>query len=140
MLFGQKDVGLSPEEVQRISEAHAARAAKAKEDLGRATSMTCTCGGPLHEDAGWPKRARELAEKAVPRPRHRRRRILKKRLKVWEAKVRLVTAFSRPMLRPGYICGSCGQRSGFYSAIGRNMFKVEPMPPGASSLIEREAS
>lgn len=117
--------------MKRISEAHAARAAKAKDDLGRATGMTCTCGGTLHEDAGGPKRAEALAEQAVPRPRHRKKRILKKRLKAWRAKVRLVVAISRPMLRPGYICGACGQRSGFYSAIGRNMFKVEPMPPGA---------
>lgn len=139
-MLGHKDVGLSAEEVHRISEAHAARAAKAKEDAGRATSMTCTCGGTLHEDAGVVRRARELAEKAVPRPRHRKKRILKKRLKVWEAKVRLVVAVSRPMLRPGYICGSCGQRSGFYSAVGRNLFKVEPMPPGATPIIEREPS
>lgn len=135
--MGHKDVGLSAEDIRCISEAHAAHAAKAKEDAGRATSMTCTCGGTLHEDAGATKRARELAEKAVSRPRHRKRRILKKRLKAWEAKVRLVAAVSRPMLRPGYICGSCGLRSGFYSAIGRNLFKVEPLPSRAAAIYDR---
>jgi hypothetical protein len=139
-MLGHKDVGLRAEDVRRISEAHAARAAKAKEDAGRATSMMCTCGGTLHEDAGVARRARELAEKVVLRPRHRKKRILKKRLRAWEAKVRLVAGVSRSMMLPGYICGTCGQRSGFYSAIGRNLFKVEPLPLGAAPVFFREPS
>lgn len=99
--------------------------------------MKCTCGGTLHEDAGVERRARELAELEVPRPRHRKKRILKKRLKAWAATIGVVQAVSRVMLRPGYICGTCGQRHGFYAAIGRNLIQVEPLPRGAQVLFDR---
>lgn len=131
---------MDAETIRRISEAHAARAAKAKEDLGRATGLKCTCGGVLHDDAGVGRRARELAELGVPRPRHRKKRILKKRMKAWAGTIGVVQAVSRMMLRPGYICGACGQRSGFYAAIGRNLIQVQPMPPGAKPFFEREPS
>ena len=107
---------------------------EAKKDLGRATELRCSCGGPLHEDAGVQRRLVKLAEgSAGPKPRHRKKRILKKRMKVWRLKVVVGLRMYGPLMlrRPGFICGACGERLGWYQAIVRNMFRVEPLPPGA---------
>jgi hypothetical protein len=64
----------------------------------------------------------------------RNRRIARKQIKRWFEKTRparmmnLMLGAMRPM---GFRCASCKQITGFYAAIGRNLFKVEPMPQGA---------
>lgn len=104
---------------------------------GPPTSLTCTCGGVLHERRIPPPKLPGLG----PR-RSRNRRIRKKQLKRWaRTHGRLIMAMhiirqtSRPM---GYRCASCRRHVGFYHAIATNMIKVEPMPPGALPFYDRD--
>lgn len=107
------------------------------EPMGRATELTCTCGGILHERMAPP------IPRLKPGPRQsRNRRIRKKQIKKWaRAHARLIMAMniirqtSRPM---GYRCASCKRHVGFYEAIGRNVIKIEPMPGGALPIYDRD--
>lgn len=111
-----------------------------KKDCGRRTELTCSCGGPLHEDLSQMRHIQQLAQQAVgPRPVHRKKRIRKKLEKRWSHRVRLVMAMTTPILasRPRYVCGSCGSRDTFYRAIARNMFPVQPMVGGAVPYFDK---
>jgi hypothetical protein len=65
----------------------------------------------------------------------------KKQFKTWIETSRpirmlhLVMGAARPM---GYRCASCKRHVGFYQAIGRNCFKIEPLPPGALAIYDRD--
>lgn len=74
-------------------------------------------------------------------PRSRNRRIRKKQLKRWLEENRLMLAvhgFMTAQPRGGYICGTCNRSSGFYQAIARNIFLIEPLPPGALPIYDRD--
>lgn len=103
------------------------------------TLLTCRCGGALQTDYAGAQRAisEAMIRIAGPLLRHRKRRILKKWLKRWEAKARLALLVP-PLARPNFVCEKCKKRDGFYSAIGRNLFPVEPMPPGALPVYDRD--
>ena len=102
---------------------------------GRLGEMTCTCGGRL----------REFHTIIVPEydpPHHRKKRIRKKWRKRWEREnpiLRGVCAMAGLMQRPWYRCEKCGKRDGFYSAVGRNFIKIEPLPDGALPLYDWQA-
>ena len=102
---------------------------------GRVTEMTCTCGGEL----------RDVRRVVVPvyRPRHHRKRRIRKKWRLrWEREnAHRVHAgvMIGLMQMPSYRCEKCGKRDGFYSAAARNIFTVEPLPPGALPIYEREA-
>jgi hypothetical protein len=66
-----------------------------------------------------------------PRPTHKKRRILKKRLKRWARDVatrKQVFAFMAAMQRPTYRCVACNRKEGFYAAMGRNLIVIERLP------------
>lgn len=121
--------------MQAALERHAKLRKEALTQLGRATQLRCTCGGHLHEKVP----AALALEKLLPKPVHRKKRILKKRLRVWQARAMLLQAVAQMGMRSGFICGSCGKREGFYRAIGHNLIQVEPMPP-ALPCYDREPS
>jgi hypothetical protein len=89
--------------------------------------MTCACGGVLQE----------VKTVVVPkyRPRHHRKKRIRKKWKArWErenisrTQISVLVGLMQP---PTYRCEKCGKRDGFYSAVGRNLIKVEPLPEGA---------
>lgn len=94
-----------------------------REIAGRTTELECRCGGLLQE-------IRHVANVPLPpKPTHKKRRILKKRLKRWEREARLreglammMFVMKRPLL---YRCTTCTRSEGFYSAMGRNLFPVQ---------------
>jgi len=105
--------------------------------LGRPTKLHCTCGGLLHERPMEPPPKELLGQP----PRSRNRRIRKKQLKKWRVKaapILMLNAFLRSGPRSGYVCGTCKRYMGFYQAIGRNMFLIEPLPPGALPTYDRD--
>jgi len=98
--------------------------------LGRVTEMTCRCGGKLQE-------SRVVVNVSLPKPTHRKKRILKKLLKKWEKDsklTRLMSSFVGLMRKPTYKCTVCDKHEGFYSAMGRNLFPVQSMDSPKSLL------
>lgn len=94
---------------------------------GRLTDMKCDCGGPLREFRAF------VRSNAQP-PYHRKKRIRKKWRKEWEQSQRYTHALSNLMSlmrKPYFRCESCESHHGFYQAVGRNIFQVEPfsLPP-----------
>lgn len=119
------------------------------ERLGEATDMKCSCGGVLHrESQAWAQRLRmSLAEAATPNkpPGHRKNRIRKKLRQRYERKRRVFIAWGAAIMAPisrpfggTYYCASCGKRDGGYAFIARRMFTVEPMPPGALPIYDKD--
>jgi len=104
---------------------------------GRATKLTCSCGGVLHEHATAPP------PKILPGPRRsRNRRIRKKQFKKWARTtgrallyIHMAITAMRPM---SYRCTSCKRHVGFYQAVAQNIFRVEPMPMGALPIYDRD--
>jgi len=97
---------------------------------GRETEMTCPCGGVLQE-------VRFIHEPAGP-PWHRKKRIRKKWRKCWEKEVYprvMASAILMTVRPPSYRCTSCGRSEGLYSAVGRNLIKVEPLPEDARQRL-----
>lgn len=125
-------------------------------EKGRETGMECRCGGPLHEVVPDANRLSRLTDRVVgeaPERRsfgfalgrgRRRRRVtwVDRRLAADHAMKRRVARLAVGLLQVGtrrpYVCGRCNRAEGFYSAIGRNMFKVQPMPPGAMPIYDRD--
>jgi hypothetical protein len=109
-------------------------------------TLKCRCGGELEAQRRvLPVALQERLERELrgTPPRHRKSRIRKKLYKRWVAeKEQLVLFARRTMLMvgamgpPSYQCTVCGMREGFYGAMGRNMFVVEPMPPGAQVIYD----
>ena len=111
--------------------------------LGPATSLKCFCGGILHKDVeGLRKRAEETSAALASRtrPRHRKKRILKKRIKAWQTRMRVLNCVTMLVAgcHPTFVCAKCSRREGFYGAIGRNLIQVEPMPSGALPIYDRD--
>ena len=106
-----------------------------REVPGDLTGLTCSCGGLLRE-------VRRLADIPLPpKPTHKKRRILKKRMKEWEQTVEACTRVARWMFatqRPMYRCEVCGRKGGFYSTMARNLFPLQRMPDGAAAIYMRE--
>jgi len=101
----------------------------------RPTELQCSCGerAPMEE-------VRHLYVPKSP-PRHRKKRINKKWRKRWEkenAAKFLAASMLGLMRRPVYRCTKCGRNEGFYSAVGRNLIQVEPLPEGALPLYDKE--
>ena len=107
---------------------------KTVEVPGRITEMSCTCGGKL----------RDITTLVVPtyRPRYQRKKRIRKKWKArWEKENRArvhVGVMVGLMQRPSFRCETCGRRDGFYSAMGRNMIMVEPLPERARPIWDRE--
>jgi len=101
---------------------------------GRVTEMTCACGGNL----------RDVRTLVVPtyRPRHQRKKRIRKKWKArWEKENRVriqASVMMGLMQRPSFRCEKCGRKEGFYSAAGRNMILVEPLPEHARPIWDRE--
>jgi len=101
---------------------------------GHVTEMSCTCGGKL----------RDIRTLVVPtyRPRYQRKKRIRKKWKArWEKENRArvhVGVMVGLMQRPSFRCETCGRRDGFYSAMGRNMIMVEPLPERARPIWDRE--
>lgn len=97
----------------------------AVEVQGRMTEMVCSCGGKLQE-------TRYVVTDMRSRcPTHRKKRIRKKLEKRWlkETKhLRIVGAIVGAMQPPRFKCVECGRTQSFYSAVGNNLIKVEPLP------------
>ena len=140
-MFGQRPSGVAPSVVAAIIHQDQARRAAAKQNLGSATELRCLCGGILHQPHVY-QLTEVIRRIAGPRPRHRKRRIQKKLIKRWTAKVRMAAlpVPLSPLSLRTLICGQCGGSQGFYSAIARNVFPVEPMPPGATLAYIRQDS
>ena len=100
--------------------------------IGKPTDLKCSCGGVLHE---------KLLDPRPPLlkdpPRSKNRRIRKKQEKRWREENRWRFFLHGAMnVIKCYICGTCGRHEGFYNAIAKNCFKVEPMPmPSALTYI-----
>ena len=93
--------------------------------------MKCACGGFLCE-------VRTIVLPESEPPHHRKKRIRKKWRKRWErdeAVVRGVSAMAGLMQRPFYRCEKCGKSESFYSAVGRNLIEIQPLPSGAPPFI-----
>ncbi len=129
---------LDPETVQAIiaSAVKDQERRKATTKLGPVTKLACTCGGVLHERV-----LPTPPDFPPPKNLSKRRRVKKKQLKRWVEETRFARAVAtllhcaRP---PGYVCGTCFRHMGFYEAIGRNTFKVEPLPLGALPIYGRD--
>lgn len=96
------------------------------------TELTCICGGflvqrPRHSDND----IMASAERVIGEiPKHKKTRIQKKWRKRWAEKagpIILGLKLAAIMGPPTFICSKCGKQEGFYSAIGRNMIRVEPL-------------
>jgi len=105
--------------------------------IGEATGFTCHCGGTMHQFD--PTKAEyERLKKELGNPRYsRRKRQRKKNAKKWRAKAGfrafLLCSLARPLRNPmGFICIKCGSRQGFYQMMAKSMFRIEPMPEGAT--------
>ena len=76
-----------------------------------------------------------------PPPKHRKKRIRKKLLKRYEERrqaARLAVDFMRAMAKPSFVCIACRFTEGFYGAVARNIFQIEPLPPGAMPVYDRD--
>jgi hypothetical protein len=121
------------------------------------TSMTCSCGGRLLSKpiGEYLKDSHAIASRifASKEPKYRMtlsragrvlrfgRRGFKKREAIRKRLLAHTTVFGIPLLRGSlgaYACEACGRRMGGYEAIGRNVFKVEPMPQGATPIYDRD--
>ncbi len=103
--------------------------------------MKCSCGGALESRREPPKGLDYVNRILGPPPRHKKTRTRKKRMKEYtESQRALLLAVNcmAAMMKPHFVCGTCGRREGFYSAIGRNMITVEPMPPGALPIYNKD--
>ena len=99
----------------------------------RETEMQCSCGGKLVQ-------VRRVLLPKPPRT-HRKKRINKKWRKRWQEENRsriLASTMIGLMQRPSYRCSKCGRNEGFYSAMGRNLIQVQPLPDGALPVYDRE--
>jgi hypothetical protein len=121
--------------VQAVMRHQAAYMARTPTALGPVTGMRCSCGGFLHEGVReMPAMLQERLERS--RPHHKKKRILKKRMRAWVIRCQLLRAISDLALaRPFYVCGKCSLREGFYSAIGRNLFPVQAMSDRAGVVF-----
>jgi hypothetical protein len=100
----------------------------------RETEMQCSCGGKLVE-------VRRVLLPKPPRA-HRKKRINKKWRKRWEQENRhriLASTMIGLTQRPSYRCSKCGRNEGFYSAVGRNLIQVEPLPEGTFPVYDKES-
>ena len=110
---------------------------------GEPTSLVCICGAPLQMHASLGLQALEaalLGAVGAP-PKHRKRRIQKKWEKQYREKCRpfiLMHAAWNATVKPVFVCTKCGARQGYYRAIANNLFKVEPMPPGALPIYDKD--
>jgi hypothetical protein len=93
------------------------------ETRGRETDLKCRCGGTLQE----------FRSTLVPKPPrvHRKKRITKKWRKRWERENKgrlMMSAMVGALRHPFFRCVSCGRTEAFYSAMGRNLITIEPLP------------
>lgn len=96
--------------------------------------MRCRCGGELERH--FPLRSTaEATMLAAGRPRwSKNRRIRKKLHKKWRAETLAPIALYglyHLTARPSFQCKVCGRVEGLSSAVVRNIFTVEQLPPGA---------
>jgi hypothetical protein len=108
-------------------------------------TLKCTCGGDMFAA---PRYSEDEIMKSVQRivgkiPKHKNNRIQKKWRKKWAEKagpVIMGLKLARAMTPPRYVCSLCGKSEGFYTAIGRNLIKIEPLPlpEACRTLYERD--
>lgn len=96
--------------------------------------MKCQCGGLLRPD--YTNHYKSLARLAGPEPNHKKKRIQKKLMKKWSRRMATVIVI-QPLSRT-LRCSSCKKQQGFYQAIAHNIFKVEPLPPGAAAIYTKD--
>lgn len=102
--------------------------------MGPDSSMLCPCGGALHDDVEAHAHNQAVLQGALnpPKPYHRKKRTLKKRLRAWRVKQRLLQsaaciAESVVGGRPALVCAQCHRREGRGSAVLRNLWQTEPV-------------
>ena len=96
------------------------------------TQLDCRCGGKLIEVTSIiaPNKYALWSLGPMPNVKTRRKRKiarLKYRRKFNRLKLAAILIAPLHYMRPTYICDKCGNRMGFYQAIGTNLVKVEPM-------------
>lgn len=110
-------------------------------EKGPETGMECRCGGVLHQARPSAERIESYAKLAAGNPPwHRKKRIRKKWARRHEATTLRTARFAGRVLGLGsrsFLCGKCGRVESIYQAAARNMFKVEPLPPGALPIYDR---
>ena len=108
---------------------------------GGETELLCSCGGPLVKYEPVRQRIQESIA-AVGKQRYAStKRLQKKHHKQWVEKHHqtlmmglIVGAIGPPQFR----CKSCRRIIGFYETVARNIFRVEPLPPGALPIFTKE--
>jgi hypothetical protein len=94
-----------------------------REVLGAVTEMKCSCGGALQTVH------RIVVPPDPPRPTHRKRRILKKLMKQWDRHRHILQGVCIGLSQhPSFRCVVCSKQQGFYQAMGRNLFHIQPLP------------
>jgi len=99
-------------------------------DLGEPTEFKCECGGIMHKFDATKAHCNELEQKAG-KPRHaNKKRQIKKNYKKWKQSDKYTSYLCSIMVRPlrnpqGFKCALCGKHEGFYSMMGKNIFKIE---------------
>jgi hypothetical protein len=91
--------------------------------------MKCTCGGDMVAES----QSKKFVEKQMKkhRPWSKNRRIAKKQEKRFKASRPIMAAMlAAPLLSmsPPFRCGACGKLEPHYSALGRNLITIEPLP------------
>lgn len=110
---------------------------------GQPTSLVCVCGAPLQMHASLGLEALEVVLRGAvgAPPKHRKKRIQKKWMRQYKEKCRpliLAHAAMNAAGKPIFVCAKCGARQSFNMAVARNIFKVEPLPPGALPLYDKD--
>lgn len=97
--------------------------------------MKCVCGGDLVAESTAIRFQRSLdiakniLRSSLRKPKSKKKRIIKKWKKRVDRLTMQIALASLPILgRPVFTCSACGKIDGFYSAMGRNMIVVEPLP------------
>lgn len=119
------------------------------------TSMECRCGGKLFTSRPNQARRDEMSKRltGVP-PRFRSFRFRNQHGRVrmkwadrrtraeYETKLRMArladAILSTSLFNRSYLCDRCGRPESIYQAVARNAFKIEPMPPGALPIYDRD--
>jgi hypothetical protein len=101
--------------------------------------LKCRCGGELKEQK---VDIQPLIERMAGKPpKHRKKRTQKKLRKAYEKKLRLATvvhSMMRAGSHPFFTCTACKGTTGFYEAMGNNMFSVQPLHQGAVQFSKRD--
>jgi len=111
--------------------------------------MVChCCGGELktRSRALPEEQQRELESRlGGPPPKHRKKRILKKLTKRWEAEreiaiqeARLYSFYMSTLPSRTLVCSSCGRAESTTMAVVRSMFPIQQLPPGAKPIYLSE--